>query len=104
MTLVENERVNTHRSATSLLALINLARVIDPDKIGNSQQIILVADNVCDTKVAPNVMVSHAHEQQLMRLQLSASSWVNSLDVFLACKRLREGVDEQGNKVLPLQL
>jgi sigma-B regulation protein RsbU (phosphoserine phosphatase) len=104
MTLVDNERVNSQRSASSLLALVNLARVIDLDKIGESQQIILVADEVCNSKSSPKVMVSKAHEQLLSRLQLNASSWINSLDVFLGCKRLREGVDEQGRKTSPMQL
>lgn len=86
-TLESAETGNTHRLATHLESLIDLAVMTNPSRITDSKEIVFLVDSPCSVGM---LYQSKHFTQALEKARLDPSYWTNGLELFQACQDIRE--------------
>ncbi|MBC7692649.1 MAG: SpoIIE family protein phosphatase [Methylotenera sp.] len=87
--LLESELDNTRHGARRLESLLSLANVISLDKVTESRDILFVYEDPCNRQKPSKSAVSELYKDQLRTLEVDPYKWVDDLDVFKACKELK---------------
>lgn len=102
LTLYRSERETISRNASFLQNLLDLAQVVDLNRLGNLKELILAVDGPCSADpFQRKSAVSTFHEPHLKELSLLPQTWANSLDVYRLCQSRAPAAAEADVEIIP---
>lgn len=87
---LKSELSNINSAVSHLTNLLSLVKLIDMDRVRDSNGIILIDSSPCNKINERHTVLSSQYEGHFQELQINPSVWLDSLALFKTCAQLKE--------------